>query len=703
MIDLDPPLDVYGRELAQWLDSRHDELARFRTPPAQPYEQRANQIRELQRVLFDAGWARCGWPVEHGGLGGSVLHRAAMIDLLARRGYPPRYLLEHLEILPPALIRYAQAEILERLLLPTLRGDLVWCQGFSEPSAGSDLAALKTRAERRGGDFEISGHKIWTSWAPLADWCLVLARTGSPEDRHRGISAFVVALDSPGLEVQAIRQANGTDELAEVFFDDVRVPESQLVGEVHGGWAVAMEILAGERGSYGWLRHTHLLERLERLAGMPGAGAHERALGEVLVHLLALRCRSREVMEILAAGEKPGPESSVSKVLVIDADQRLYEVAREILSPDLDLGTLPEAWEWQESYLYSRASGIYGGTRQIQLNVIAKLMVRSGGAARNHGADVELDVVRQSVADAAEQSPSPRAALDGLGWWDFAARPVDALGRAAFAAWFEEQGRRLSVGPALAGVAASAVADALNAAPGEVAFARAAAPLDGDVLQAQALGWDAHTSWLVIDATDGKLLAIPSAEVRASAGTALDAALVTPVEIRLEVAIEPKVDAALHSRATALARLGAAYEILGAATALTDLVVDYTGQRQQFGQPLSGFQAVQHMLSECQVDLASIASIADAGLDEWPGGESHAAAMAAKALAGRAGRRVAQRSLQCFGAISFTDEHPHHRYLRRIHTLDAVLGTMYGLEAELGADLVRTGRAPRCIEAWHRN
>lgn len=699
MLGTDPALDQMGRAFQAWLNEQSDALARFRELRPPEFEARVALVRDLQRVLFDAGWARYGWPKQLGGLGGGVLHRAAMIDALARNGYPPRYILEHVEILPPALVAFARPALLERLFLPTLRGDAIWCQGFSEPSAGSDLASLRTRAERTQDGFRIDGHKIWTSWAKWADHCLVLARTGSSEERHRALSAFVVDLSTPGVNVCPIRQANGTEELAEVFFDGVLVPEENLLGEVNGGWAVALKILAGERGSYAWLRHAHLFGRLEALARFPAAAEYPRGLGEMLVRLLSLRCRSREVMEILARGEQPGPESSVSKVMVIDADNALYELAREVLSPGIDLGTLPESWEWQESYLYSRASGIYGGTRQIQLNVIGKLMIRSGGAAR-HQANDEHEGVRGSIADAAKQSATTRDALAGLDWWSFAAQPADAMGEAAFAAWFEHQGRTLARSPALAGVAATAVAAELAVEPASIACTIRRIGEDDGGLDLLVFGWDEKSEWIALEEVDGRVLAAPLSEIEVSQAHALDPELVQRARVPRAALRPVNVDRDAHERARTLARLGAAFEILGAASALTDLVVEYTNQREQFGQPLSSFQAIQHMLSECQVDLAALASLADAALEQWRAGSARELAAAAKAFAGHGGRRVAQRSLQCFGAISFTDEHPHHRYLRRIHTLDALLGTSYELERELGAALAASGRAPRGVEVW---
>lgn len=694
-----PSLAELAAAFRAWLDEHRDAHAPLRqTHPS--FEARSDGVRALQRELFDAGWARVGWPEKLGGLGGTVLHRAVILDLLSRAGYPGRFLLEHLEILPPALAAHATPELIERLFLPTLRGDVLWCQGFSEPGAGSDLASLRTRATPTDDGFRIDGHKIWTSWAKWASHVLLLARTGTTEDRHRGLSAFVVELDTPGVRVSPIRQSNGTEELAEVFFEDVHVPAENLVGELDGGWAVTMHILAGERGSYAWLRQAHLLPVLERLAAHPGAEGWERELGLALVQLLAVRCRAREVLEILARGDQPGPESSVAKVLIMDAEQGLFDTVREVLGPDLALGEADDAWEWQEAYLYSRASSIYGGTRQIQLNVIGKLMVRSGGSvgARPRAEEEEL-VVRTSVREAAAQSASGREALIGLDWWALAATPEDSLGRAAFASWFEEQGAQLLTSPALAGVAAAAVADAMDEPAQSIAWAERSRTSPAGVALSL-IGWDFGTRWIAVTGGDTALAVAPADALEEIAASALDPGLVrralAPADSMREISLANDA----HLRGICLARIGASFEILGAATALTDRAVNYTNERHQFGQPLSAFQALQHLLSECQVDLAALSSLCDAALEQWSHDGAEALSAAAKVLAGRAGRRIAGRTLQCFGAIAFTDEHDHHRYSRRIHTLDALLGSGTRLEAELGALVRRTGRAPLGIEVW---
>jgi len=693
MIQPNPPLSEFALGLQDWLDENASALSHLKQLPRR-FDDRIAPLRELQAALFDAGWARVGWSEALGGLGGNALHRAALIDLLQLNGYPPRHLFEHLEILPPALEKFAGTKLIEQVFLPSLRGDVLWCQGFSEPTAGSDLAALKTTATRVEGGYRLDGHKIWTSWAKWATHLLLLARTGTPEDRHRGLSAFVIEIDSPGLEVGPIRQSNGHDELAEVFLDGAVVPDEQRVGDEGQGWAVAMKILAGERGSYAWLRQCEMLPRLERLAATPGAETHAGVIGGSLVDLLALRARSRAVLEIIADGGAPGPESSVSKVLVIDTEQRFYSTAREVLSPGLDLGTADDVSRWQEQYLYSRASSVYGGSREIQLNVIAKLLVSRGGAEIDE--DEERATVRESIAEAIDQSDDGNQALDGLDWWTYAAAPEDALGRAAFGAWFEEQGRTLAISSALAAVRGAAAAETLAVSPAEVALV--VSEQDDGIL---VCGAGERTRWLVSPGREhGEFRVREAAGLTIGETGALDASLVARIDAPAGGERVIALDAAADARGEALARIAAAHEILGAARALLIHAIEHANERQQFGQPIAGFQAIQHLLSESQVDISALAELCQTALEEWSAGDASALAKAAKALAGRAGIDVAQRALQCFGAIGFTEEHAHHLYLRRIHTLDGILGSQFALRRELGASLIESGRAPRGLRVW---
>ncbi len=347
-------------------------------------ERRAAATRELMRTLFDDGWSRYGWPTPAGGLGGDIMHRAAMWEALARHGLPTMAMFEHLEILAPTLVAMGRPAFVAQVLPTFLRGQECWSQGFSEPDAGSDLASLRTRAVPIDGGHVITGRKIWTSWAGYARWCLVLARTGSVEDRHRGLTAFAVDLRSPGVEVRAIGQANGTDELAEVTFDGVPVGPDRVIGDLGGGWRVAMHILSHERGTFAWFRHCLLQGYLSGAletgspAGAPefGSPAGDGALGQAVLDLAAVRAASYAGLRAQAADAPLGVRAPFVKLLLCAAERSLNDWVLES-DPTLALGVGDDhaAVAWQE-YLFSRIVTVYGGSQQMQLDTIAKQVLR---------------------------------------------------------------------------------------------------------------------------------------------------------------------------------------------------------------------------------------------------------------------------------------------------------------------------------------
>ena len=697
-IGLNPSPRALAGAFQTWIDEHADEHAALKALPYE-YGERYAPLCKLQSVLFDAGWARYGWPAEVGGLGGNVLHRSVVIDLLARNGYPARHFFEHLEILPPALAHFARPELARELIPPTLRGDLLWCQGFSEPTAGSDLANLKTTARRQADGYRLDGHKIWTTWAGWSTHLLILARTGPLDSRHRGLSAFVTPLDVAGLEVGPIRQSNQHDELAEVFLDDVFVPEVNRLGDEGDGWAVAMHILAGERGSFAWMRSNEVFVKLERIAAQAGP-EHDALLGAALAQLQAVRARTRPVLETLARGEAPGPESSVTKANLIDMEQSFYDAVRSILDGGLDLGTSDDILDWQERYLYSRAGSIYGGARPIQLNVIAKTLIAGDGQIDGDGSE-DARLMRQSVAEAIAQSEGGRDALAGLDWWSLAANPADEFGQTAFLTWFEEQGRALTTSPALAGVWAAPISERLGIEPARIAMAWRARGGEGPLL---AVGFEpGETTHLAIQ-RGRDFRVVEATDARTLESRAFDAALVQVLEPDDERAAQAEtvaVEEATWERARDLALIASALELGGAGAALLEAAVRHTKEREQFGQPLSALQSVQHLHAESHIEVSSARALARAALEEWSAGDARILARTAKWVAGRAGLRLAQRALQCFGAIGFTDEHVHHRYSRRLHTLDALILTSDALARSLGRR-VREGRhAPRGLEVFH--
>lgn len=374
---VDPLLDVrtYAGELESWLRSGPACLQALGTP-IPSYERRVAAMAELMSALFDNGWSRYGWPDDLGGLGGSILHRAAMWEALARHGLPGMALFEHLEILAPALAALGPRPFVAEALPRFLAGRELWAQGFSEPGAGSDLANLRTTARRTDDGYVVNGRKIWTSWARYATWCLLLARTGAPDSRHHGLTAFVVDLRDPGVEVRAIEQANGTDELAEVAFDDVAVGADRVVGEVGGGWKVAMHILSHERGTFAWFRHCflyrHLLDSLEH-----ADARHDAALGNALLDLASVTAAGHAGLQAHATGVPLGPLAAYPKLLLCAAERSVYDWVLAC-DPDLalDVALSDEIAVRRQEYLFSRIVTVYGGSQQMQLETIAKQILR---------------------------------------------------------------------------------------------------------------------------------------------------------------------------------------------------------------------------------------------------------------------------------------------------------------------------------------
>jgi alkylation response protein AidB-like acyl-CoA dehydrogenase len=332
----------------------------------------------LMRALYDAGYGRYGLPAEAGGLGGDVRHWAVLFDELARADLPPTGQHSLLTTLAYPVARFAP-HLAAAYLPEFLRGDAWWGQGFSESEAGSDLAALRCRAARQGDEYVISGHKIWTSHGATALRLVMLVRTGSQESRHRGLSMIMVDVDAPGVTVRPIELASGRAELAECFFDDVRVPADRLIGAEGEGWAVAMYLLQFERAVYAWLRASVLLQRMRALAGTltqspVGGAAADQVLGAVYLDLVSLRARSVDTVRRLAAGETVGPEASTDKLLLGACEQSVYDAARQLLGPRFLFGEAGR--QWRDDWWFSRTTTVYGGSAEVQRGIIADRVLK---------------------------------------------------------------------------------------------------------------------------------------------------------------------------------------------------------------------------------------------------------------------------------------------------------------------------------------
>ncbi|MBF4479886.1 MULTISPECIES: acyl-CoA dehydrogenase family protein [Rhodococcus] len=338
--------------------------------PDHSFDAQVEQLARVRRDLYDAGWMRYGWPEEVGGLGGEAVLRAVLGEEVATRDLAEPGIYSMIEVLAPTMISYARPELAAEMVPKLLRGEEQWCQGFSEPGSGSDLASLSTRAEQRGDEWVINGQKVWTSLAQFASRCVLLTRTAPG---HKGITAFFVDMDTPGITVRPLRTMHGVDEFAEVYFDDVVVPADRMLGNPGDGWKLAMDLLPHERSTCFWHRIAYLFTRLDRLVDETDSTADDE-LGAAYLALHTVRCRSLATQQRLASGASLGPETSVDKILLATAEQQLFDTARDLLPGVLELSDT----EWRTEFLYSRAATIYGGTAEIQRNIVARRLLDLG-------------------------------------------------------------------------------------------------------------------------------------------------------------------------------------------------------------------------------------------------------------------------------------------------------------------------------------
>jgi len=370
-------VDQFRADLRAWLDE--NDL----TPgPDHSLQGHMQQFLRVSQALYDADWMRYGWPVEVGGLGGPALLRAIVGEEVVGRRLSEPGPYSMIEVLAPTMIDYAPAELAAEMVPLMLSGREQWCQGFSEPGSGSDLASLTTRAVQDGDNWIVNGQKVWTSFAQFSTRCVLLTRTGPGHSSHEGITAFFVDLDTPGITIRPLRTMHGVDEFCEVYYDDVVIPASRMLGQPGDGWRLAMDLLPYERSTCFWQRIAYLYSRFDALisetsaiSDVGNADSHdEYDLGAAYLALHTVRCRSRATQHRLRDGARLGPDTSIDKVLLAAAEQRLYDTVHDLLPGALELEDTP----WRSEYLYSRAATIYGGTAEIQRNIIARRLLDLG-------------------------------------------------------------------------------------------------------------------------------------------------------------------------------------------------------------------------------------------------------------------------------------------------------------------------------------
>jgi alkylation response protein AidB-like acyl-CoA dehydrogenase len=355
----------FRADLRAWLDE-HD----LAPGPDHSLHGHIKQLARVHSALYQAGWMRYGWPEDVGGLGGPAMLRAIVGEEVVGRRLAEPGPYSMVEVLAPTMIDYAPPALAAEMVPRLLSGREQWCQGFSEPGSGSDLASLTTRASPRGDDWIVNGQKVWTSYAQYSTRCILLTRTAPG---HDGITAFFVDLDTPGITIRPLRTMHGVDEFCEVYFGGVVVPAGRMLGRPGDGWRLAMDLLPYERSTCFWQRIAYLYARFDELIA-EAADPDEYELGAAYLALHTLRCRSRATQHRFADGEPLGPQTSIDKVLLATAEQRLFDTVRDLLPGALELEDTP----WRSEYLYSRAATIYGGTAEIQRNIIARRLLDLG-------------------------------------------------------------------------------------------------------------------------------------------------------------------------------------------------------------------------------------------------------------------------------------------------------------------------------------
>jgi len=371
-----PDEAAFRGELRAWLRDNLPEELRAHRGGAGRFEELG---RAWSRKLYEAGYVGLTWPREYGGVGAPYSHQAIFFEELARAEAPQHIGVIGLGMAGPTIIAHGTDEQKSAHLRRILLAEEIWCQGFSEPEAGSDLAGLKTRAEERNGGFVVNGQKVWSSFAHIAEYCLLVTRSDPEAPKHEGLTYLMVDMRSPGIEVRPLRQITGEGEFNEIFFTDVEVPRENVLGEVGQGWSVAMTTLLHERGTLGFALTAALEAAVLKLIALAkerqvaDPGLRERIARE-WVELQALRYTNYRALTKLMQTGIPGPEGSITKLHWSVSNQRLTKLALEILGPEsqlLDGGGYAEGY-WQFQQLRSRGNTIEAGTSEILRNIVAE-------------------------------------------------------------------------------------------------------------------------------------------------------------------------------------------------------------------------------------------------------------------------------------------------------------------------------------------
>jgi len=373
-----PEAEAFRREFRAWLDDNVDPDLEGGAGAMKAAEspEVLERLRAWNNKLADASYAAIAWPVEYGGRGASVMEQVVYAEELSRAGAPGTLNVIGISNIAPSIMQHGTEEQKRRFLEPMLRGDEIWCQGFSEPNAGYDLASLQTRAVADGDDYIVNGQKVWNTFGNIADWCELLVRTDPDVSKHKGISCLLVDMRLPGIEARPLVTITGEREFSEIFFTDVRVPKSALLGPENEGWRVAMTTLTHERGGVASLhlgvrkKIADLMElaRSTQRRGRPAAEdpVVRQGLARLYLEGEYLKLLSDRAVSGVLHGRPAGPETSLAKLVWSECETHIADMAGQILGAAANTG------HWGRDRVYVRALSIAGGTTQVNKNIVAQ-------------------------------------------------------------------------------------------------------------------------------------------------------------------------------------------------------------------------------------------------------------------------------------------------------------------------------------------
>jgi alkylation response protein AidB-like acyl-CoA dehydrogenase len=367
-----PDEAAFRSEVQAWLEANLTAEERGGRFGERRFEQAS---RGWSRKLYDAGYAGLTWPKPYGGAGAPYSYQAIFLEESTKAEAPQHIGVIGLGMAGPTIIAHGTEEQKQRYLPKILSAEEIWCQGFSEPGAGSDLASVRTRAEQQNGGFVVNGQKVWSSFAHIADWCILVTRSDPASERHAGLTYLIVDMHAPGVEVRPLRQLTGEAEFNEIFFTDVQVPAENVIGAVGEGWSVAMTTLLHERGTLGFALTGVLDVAVRKLIAL----ARDREVTDPLlldrvaqewIELQALKFTNYRALTQLMKTGIPGPEGSISKLHWSEANQRLTKLALEILGEEAQVVDGDGDWQYQQ--LRSRGNTIEAGTSEILRSIVAE-------------------------------------------------------------------------------------------------------------------------------------------------------------------------------------------------------------------------------------------------------------------------------------------------------------------------------------------